>query len=129
MAVYYTFIFRSHRPNIFSSVLREELLQPDEGSALSMAKQQLGNESCKWYLNMLDMAIAKLSRFPDRISRLDKIALERFIAYRSERSDVSVNAIQVLPEDTIKLLAERLNGALDSFELDRAEATIFLLKG
>lgn len=78
---------------------------------------------------MLQSAIGKLTRNPQIVQHMDKEAQERFESYRTARSDGSVNAIQLAPKETIVLLAESLDAALDAYDPDRSEAILHLFKG
>jgi hypothetical protein len=98
--------------------LREELLQPDDGSTWSEGKRLLRDQAANWYIDMLKIAITKLAHTPE-IDLLDKEAIERFKTYRKARSDIALNAIQMTPYETIKVLSENLHAALNAYDPDR----------
>ncbi|KAL3117206.1 hypothetical protein niasHT_007609 [Heterodera trifolii] len=107
--------------------LREHLLMADDGSTWNTGRQQLRNEISKLYLEMLRVIIDKFTFIPDRMKNFDKESLERFEAYRTERNDVSLNAIQLEPEQTVQLLAHSLEHSLDIFDQNRSEAILHLI--
>uniref|UniRef100_A0A914GRU2 Exportin-1/Importin-beta-like domain-containing protein n=1 Tax=Globodera rostochiensis TaxID=31243 RepID=A0A914GRU2_GLORO len=116
----------SDLPELWWCSLREQLLLSDEGPVWSAGKLRLRAESLKWYTEMLRSAIGKFTYDSARVKRLDKETLERFESYRTERNDVSLNAVQMEPEETIKILAHDLEQALDMFDPNRCEAILRL---
>ena len=99
--------------------LREELLQIDEGFSWNSNRCHLKEESVKWYLQILESAVVKFM-YSKSINSFDKEAIEKFEKYRTfERSDVSINAIQIAPKETVGLLAKKLNDSLDACDLIR----------
>ncbi|KAF7638454.1 Xpo1 domain-containing protein [Meloidogyne graminicola] len=107
--------------------LREELLQLDEGFTWSSNRYHLKEGSIKWYLQMLESAILKFV-YSKEINLFDKESLEKFEQYRTfERSDVSINAIQLASQETVLLLTNKLNIFLEACDVLSSEAVIHLL--
>ena len=50
---------------------------------------------------------------------MDKEAAEKFHDYRITRCDVSLNAIQMAPVETIRVLSTNLHSALDAYNPER----------
>lgn len=95
--------------------LTEELLQIEPGDE---GKKQLKLQSIHWFIQILEVAITKFTHNSE-MDLLNKDELERFESYRLERSNVSLNAIQIAPNETMSLFSNNLHNALNNFDANR----------
>lgn len=103
----------------FWSMLKDELLEIDLNSLLVENHKLLMQESIQYFLELLQSTIDKISYFPKVVESCDRVDLEQFEAYRIARSDVSSNAIQIAPIETIQFLFSALDNFLKQQDIYR----------
>ncbi|KAI1729836.1 exportin 1-like protein [Ditylenchus destructor] len=118
----------SDLPETFWSALREELTHADDDKPFAENKKILCTESAKFFTQILHSSISKIAYLPEVEAACDKSQMEQFDSYRITRGDVSSNALQIAPIDTLNILTGSLDTFLQQRDIYRAEAVLYYMK-
>lgn len=109
----------SDLPEPFWFTLKDDLLQMDINSPLGPNQQLLTQCSIRYFLELLQSSIEKISYLPLVKELCNQTEFEQFEAYRIARSDVSSNAIQIASQETVQFLFASLEKFVEQQDIIR----------
>uniref|UniRef100_A0A1I7VNS2 Xpo1 domain-containing protein n=1 Tax=Loa loa TaxID=7209 RepID=A0A1I7VNS2_LOALO len=119
----------SDASEVFWNTLKEDLLSLPGSRVSETMRDELVTECSTFYIRLQWSAVTKIAYPPQNVFQLfNKVQVENFERYRSQRVEISLNTFAIAPADSTSMLVKLLGEAIAETNICKLEAVFYLLE-